>query len=166
MNALSRFALASLVLLPITSQALPLNDDFSLDMSLTAVSDYRSRGISQTLGDPALQFGATLQHSSGLYLGAWTSNVDFGYDYKTRQEVEYYAGYFWQASDAISLDLGYVKYDYPKEGQFNLSEVYAILDLYGVKVGPITPTTRPMCLAKTRTPCMPTWATPWCCRPS
>lgn len=135
MNALSRFALASLVLMPITSQALPLNDDFSLDMSLTAASDYRSRGISQTLGDPALQFGATLQHSSGLYLGAWTSNVDFGYDYKTRQEVEYYAGYFWQATEAISLDLGYIKYDYPKEGQFNLSEVYAILDLYGVKVG-------------------------------
>ncbi|MNO03014.1 putative bacterial protein [compost metagenome] len=71
--------------MPITSQALPLSDDFSLDMSLTAASDYRSRGISQTLGDPALQFGATLQHSSGLYLGAWTSNVDFGYDYKTRQ---------------------------------------------------------------------------------
>ena len=135
MNARSVFALASLVLAPLTTHALTLNDDFSLDMSLGVFSDYRTRGISQTLGDPAAQASATLVHSSGLYMGAWTSNVDFGGEFKTRQELEYYAGYYWQATEAISLDLGYIKYDYPKEGQFNLSEVYAVLDLYGVKLG-------------------------------
>lgn len=135
MNARSVFALASLVLAPLTTHALTLNDDFSLDMSLGVFSDYRTRGISQTLGDPAAQASATLVHSSGLYMGAWTSNVDFGGEFKTRQELEYYAGYYWQATEAISLDLGYIKYDYPKEGQFNLSEVYAILDVYGVKLG-------------------------------
>ncbi|WP_448724673.1 TorF family putative porin [Pseudomonas farris] len=135
MNVRSALTLASLVLAPLTSQALTLNDNFSLDMTLGVVSDYRTRGISQTLGDPAVQAGATLVHSSGLYIGAWTSNVDFGGPYKTRQELEYYAGYYWQATEAISLDLGYLKYDYPKEGQFNMSEVYAILDVYGVKLG-------------------------------
>ncbi|MBD9561641.1 TorF family putative porin [Pseudomonas sp. NPDC086112] len=135
MNVRSALTLAGLVLAPLTSQALTLNDDFSLDMTLGVVSDYRTRGISQTLGDPAVQAGATLVHSSGLYVGAWTSNVDFGGPYKTRQELEYYAGYYWQATEAISLDLGYLKYDYPKEGQFNMSEVYAILDVYGVKLG-------------------------------
>jgi uncharacterized protein (TIGR02001 family) len=135
MNARSVFALASLVLAPLTTHALTLNDDFNLDMSLGIYSDYRTRGISQTLGDPAAQASATLVHSSGLYMGAWTSNVDFGGEFKTRQELEYYAGYYWQATEAISLDLGYIKYDYPKEGQFNLSEVYAVLDLYGVKLG-------------------------------
>lgn len=135
MNPRAIFTLATLVLAPLTTQALPLNDDFSLDMSLAAVSDYRTRGISQTLGDPAVQASATLVHSSGLYIGAWTSNVDFGGEFKTRQELEYYAGYYWQATDAISLDLGYIKYSYPKESQFNLSEVYAILDVYGVKLG-------------------------------
>jgi uncharacterized protein (TIGR02001 family) len=135
MNVRSALTLASLVLAPLTSQALTLNDNFSLDMTLGVVSDYRTRGISQTLGDPAVQAGATLVHSSGLYIGAWTSNVDFGGPYKTRQELEYYAGYYWQATEAISLDLGYIKYDYPKEGQFNMSEVYAILDVYGVKLG-------------------------------
>lgn len=135
MNVRSALTLASLVLAPLTSQALTLNDNFSLDMTLGVVSDYRTRGISQTLGDPAVQAGATLVHSSGLYVGAWTSNVDFGGPYKTRQELEYYAGYYWQATEAISLDLGYLKYDYPKEGQFNMSEVYAILDVYGVKLG-------------------------------
>ncbi|WP_237886480.1 TorF family putative porin [Pseudomonas sp. PGPR40] len=135
MNVRSALTLASLVLAPLTSQALTLNDNFSLDMTLGVVSDYRTRGISQTLGDPAVQAGATLVHSSGLYIGAWTSNVDFGGPYKTRQELDYYAGYYWQATEAISLDLGYLKYDYPKEGQFNMSEVYAILDVYGVKLG-------------------------------
>ena len=135
MKAFSVLTLVGCVLAPLTSQAVTLNDDFNLDMIATATSDYRSRGISQSLGDPAAQFGATLTHSSGLYIGAWISSVDFGDDFKTRQELEYYAGYFWQASDAISLDLGYIKYDYPKEAQFDLSEVYAILDLYGVKLG-------------------------------
>jgi uncharacterized protein (TIGR02001 family) len=135
MNARSVLTLATLVLAPLTTQALTLNDDFNLDMTLGVFSDYRSRGISQTLGDPAAQAGATLVHSSGLYVGAWTSNVDFGGEFKTRQELEYYAGYYWQATEAISLDLGYIKYDYPKEGQFNMSEVYAILDVYGVKLG-------------------------------
>ncbi|WP_460145387.1 TorF family putative porin [Pseudomonas sp. S2_A02] len=135
MNVRSALTLASLVLAPLTSHALTLDDNFSLDMTLGVVSDYRTRGISQTLGDPAVQAGATLVHSSGLYIGAWTSNVDFGGPYKTRQELDYYAGYYWQATEAISLDLGYLKYDYPKEGQFNMSEVYAILDVYGVKLG-------------------------------
>ncbi|MDD2047481.1 TorF family putative porin [Pseudomonas putida] len=135
MNARAIFSLASLLLTPLSSQALTLSEDFSLEVELTAASDYRSRGVSQTLGDPALQAGATLIHSSGLYLGSWTSNVDFGDDFKTRQELEYYAGWYWQATDAVSLDLGYVKYDYPKEGQFNMSEVYAILDVYGVQLG-------------------------------
>ncbi|TDF81883.1 TorF family putative porin [Pseudomonas sp. H9] len=135
MNARAMYTFASLLLAPMTSQALTVSDDFSLEVDLAAVSDYRSRGISQTLGDPALQAGATLMHSSGLYLGAWTSNVDFGFDFKTRQEVDYYAGWYWQASDAIGLDLGYIKYSYPKEGQFNLSEVYAVLDVYGVQLG-------------------------------
>lgn len=136
MNARAICTLASLLLAPMTSQALPLGDDFTLELELGIVSDYRSRGISQTQGDPAVQGGATLIHNnSGLYLGSWTSNVDFGYGSKTRQELEYYAGWFWQATDSIALDLGYIKYDYPKEGQFNSSEVYAIVDVYGVKLG-------------------------------
>ena len=135
MKAFTLFALGSLSLLPLCSQAVPLNDDFSLLLDVTLASDYRTRGISQTQNDPALQAGATLQHSSGLYLGAWTSNVDFGYGLKSRQEGDDFAGWFWEATDAINLDLGYLKYSYPKESQFNQSEVYGILSVYGVKLG-------------------------------
>ena len=135
MKAFTLFALGSLSLLPLSSQAVPLNDDFSLLMDVTLASDYRTRGISQTQNDPALQGSVTLAHSSGLYLGAWSSNVDFGGGLKTRQEVDYYAGWLWQATDDVSLDVGYLKYSYPKESQFNQSEVYGIFSVYGVKLG-------------------------------
>ncbi len=125
--------LAGLALAPLSSQAVEINDDFFVQIDLNLASDYRTRGISQTQGDPTAQAGATLGHSSGLYAGLWTSNVDFGYGLKTRQEVDYYAGWYWQASEAVSLDLGYIKYAYPKESQFNQSEAYAILNAYGVK---------------------------------
>lgn len=115
--------------------AVELNQDFALQIDATLASDYRTRGISQTQNDPAAQLGLTLQHSSGLYLGAWTSNVDYGYDFKTRQELDYYAGWYWQANDDIALDLGYIKYSYPKESQFNQSDVYAILHAYGFELG-------------------------------
>ncbi|MCO6058641.1 TorF family putative porin [Pseudomonas sp. MOB-449] len=129
-----RITLLALTLAPLACQAVQLNDDFSVQVDLAVLSDYRTRGISQTQNDPAAQAGATLIHSSGLYAGAWTSNVDYGFDLKTRQEVDYYAGWYWQATDEVNLDLGYIKYSYPKESQFNQSEVYAILGAYGFKL--------------------------------
>lgn len=138
MRAAFRFALAGLALLPLASaQAIDLNEQFSLIVTPTLVSDYRSSGISQTMGDPAAQLDIMLSHASGLYAGVWTSNVEFGYDwendddYGTRQEVDYYAGYYWQISDAISLDTYFNHYTYPGEGQFNGSDFYATLDAYG-----------------------------------
>ncbi|BAN47599.1 TorF family putative porin [Metapseudomonas resinovorans] len=130
-----RITLLALTLAPLACQAVQLTDDFALMVDLNLASDYRTRGISQTQNDPAAQAGATLAHSSGLYAGAWTSNVDFGFGLKTRQEVDYYAGWYWQATDAVSLDLGYIKYTYPRESQFNMSEAYALLNAYGFKLG-------------------------------
>jgi len=115
--------------------AVQLNDDFTLTMTTGLFSDYWSRGMSQTKGDPALQASATLVHSSGLYAGIWSSNVDFGNNSKTRQEIDYYAGYFWQATDNISLDVAYYKYEYPKQSLSNYSEYYAKLTAYGFNVG-------------------------------
>ena len=131
MKALPLFALVSLSSLPLSSHAIPFNDDFALLVDINLATDYRTRGISQTQNDPALQAGLTLAHSSGLYLGAWSSNVDYGGGLKTRQEVDYYGGWLWQATEDVSLDLGYIKYAYPKESQFNQSEVYGIIGAYG-----------------------------------
>lgn len=127
--------LLGLLLTPLACQAVQLNDSLAVQLDLSLVSDYRSRGISQTQNNPAIQAGATLQHASGLYIGTWTSNVDFGYDSRTRQEVDYFAGWYWEASEAVNLDLGYLKYSYPKQNEYNQSEVYAALSVYGVKLG-------------------------------
>ncbi|MFJ2364573.1 TorF family putative porin [Pseudomonas sp. NPDC087697] len=135
MNRFALLALGCFSLAPLTSHAVAINDELAVQLDLSLASDYRSRGISQTKNDPAAQFGATLQHISGLYLGVWTSNVDFGFGLKTRQEVEYYAGWLWQITEPVSLDLGYIKYAYPNESQFNQSEVYAILNAYGFILG-------------------------------
>lgn len=59
----------------------------------------------------------------------------FGHGSKARQEIDYYVGYFWQATDDISLDLAYYEYEYPKESSLNYSEYYSKLTAYGFNVG-------------------------------
>ena len=136
MNAASVFMLAGLALSPLLSaQAVELNDQFSLLITPTLVSDYRANGLSQTKGDPAAQLAVTLSHASGLYAGIWTSNVNFGYGSKARQEIEYYAGYAWLISDNIRLDTFYTRYEYPRESGYNQSDIQATLDIYGVFLG-------------------------------
>lgn len=144
MNAASVFMLAGLALSPLLSaQAVELNDQFSLLITPTLVSDYRANGLSQTKGDPAAQLAVTLSHASGLYAGIWTSNVNFGYGSKARQEIEYYAGYAWQINDNISLDTFYTRYEYPRESGYNQSDVQTVLDVYGVLLGAnMSPTCR------------------------
>lgn len=122
-------------LLAPASQAIELNQDFALELNAGLYSDYRTRGISQTQNDPALQGSATLLHGSGLYAGIWASNVDFGYDTRTRQELDYYAGYYWQLNDDIALDLSYIDYVYPRQSEFNYGEYHAELNAYGAFLG-------------------------------
>ncbi|MEO4047341.1 TorF family putative porin [Pseudomonas sp. CAU 1711] len=123
------------------AQAIELNDQFTLAITPALYSDYRNNGISQTLGDPAAQLDLMLSHASGLYAGIWTSNVEYGYDWQndddfgTRQEIDYYLGYYWQITDAISLDTYYNRYTYPGESQFNGSDIYLTLEAYGFFVG-------------------------------
>ncbi|WP_350616110.1 TorF family putative porin [Pseudomonas sp. HY7a-MNA-CIBAN-0227] len=136
MKALSIFMLAGLALTPlISAQALELNDNFELIITPALTTDYRVSGLSQTLGDPAAQLAVTLSHSSGLYAGIWTSNVNFGYGSKARQEIDYFAGYFWQINDNISLDTFYTQYEFPRESGYNQSDIRTLLDVYGVLLG-------------------------------
>lgn len=135
MKTRTLLALAGLTLMPFGAQAIELNEQFNLAITPTIVSDYRASGISQSLGDPAAQLNVVLNHISGLYAGVWTSSVDFGNDLDTRQELEYYAGYYWQINDNISLDTFYTQYEYPRDSQFNMSDVQSTLDVYGVLLG-------------------------------
>jgi uncharacterized protein (TIGR02001 family) len=61
--------------------------------TVTAVSDYDFRGITQTAQDPALQGSIDYAHDSGFYIGAWASNVDFGDCCDENIEVDLYTGF-------------------------------------------------------------------------
>jgi uncharacterized protein (TIGR02001 family) len=85
---------------------------FSVD--LRAVSDYEFRGISLSARDPALQ--GSLDYTfgdSGFSAGVWASNLDFGSDYDTDVEVDYYADYERALNDTFSLYAGIALYTYP-----------------------------------------------------
>ncbi|MDZ3992586.1 TorF family putative porin [Pseudomonas sp. Teo4] len=133
------FKMASIILAAVApwseGNAIELSKDFTLAVDAGLYSQYWSRGMSQTLGDPAIQGAVTLIHSSGLYAGVWSSNVDFGHGSKARQEIDYYLGYSWQIADKVTLDLTYLEYEYPKQGDLNYSEYYAKLNAYGFIAG-------------------------------
>src|SRR5207237_9595771 len=59
----------------------------------TLITDYRFRGISQTLGKPAFQGGFDYAHASGFYLGNWNSNVSEAAGYPGGNlEMDFYGG--------------------------------------------------------------------------
>jgi len=84
-----------------------------LSANAGAVSDYRFRGISQTFGKPAAQFGVDYAHSSGLYVGNWNSNINEGAGYPSSHwETDFYGGYKTTLGN-IGLDVGAIYYGYP-----------------------------------------------------
>lgn len=78
------------------------------------VTDYRFRGVSLSGGDPALQGGFTVTHESGFYVGTWGSSLnDGGSGVYGDLEVDLFAGWAGSLSDAVSLDVGLLRYNYP-----------------------------------------------------
>jgi uncharacterized protein (TIGR02001 family) len=85
----------------------------SLTANITLTSSYRSRGIDQTYGKPALQGGFDYAHASGLYLGNWNSNVSSGAGFPDGNlEMDFYGGYKTGFGD-FALDVGGALYYYP-----------------------------------------------------
>ena len=91
--------------------------DYTLAYSAGVVSDYRFRGISQTSFKPALQLTADFVHKSGLYLGAFGSNVswikDFNQSTKGSYEVDLYGGFKGNITGDLGFDVGLITYIYP-----------------------------------------------------
>ncbi len=107
--------------------ALPYDLTFSGSAAVT--TDYRFRGITQTLSDPAVQAGFTLGHASGFYFGLWGSNVDFG-DGSPHLELDPSLGYATTLDNFSSkpvLDVGMLYYNYPSESDLNWLELYGKL---------------------------------------
>ena len=91
--------------------------DYTLAYNVGVVTDYRFRGLSQTSLKPAVQLGADFTHKSGLYLGAFGSNVswikDFNQSTKGSYEVDLYGGFKGNITKEIGFDVGLIAYTYP-----------------------------------------------------
>jgi len=106
-----------------------------------ATSDYRFRGISQSRRNPAVSAGVDYSNTpTGLYVGAWTSNIswvkDLGGD--GSMEIDIYGGKRGEAA-GVAYDVGFIHYNYPGNKlsavsglvNANTTEAYAQLG-YGV----------------------------------
>lgn len=104
--------------------------EVSANVALT--SDYKFRGISQSDTSPAIQGGFDLEFENGLYVGTWASNVDFA----NSLELDYYGGYATDINDDVSIDVGYLYYDYPGSPDADdYAEVYASVGFKDLTVG-------------------------------
>lgn len=76
-------------------------------------TEYRFRGVNLSDGEFAVQGGFDVNHSSGIYVGTWASNLDeqtvgFG-----STELDLYGGWSGDLSDGVSADVGVLYYMYP-----------------------------------------------------
>ncbi|WP_439552462.1 TorF family putative porin [Falsiroseomonas sp.] len=102
-----------IALAPQASQAQQTIDSLGVTVTTTPAitSDYMFRGLSQTRNRPAAQLTLDVEHESGVYVGAFLSNVAFA-GTNARQEVDLMAGYRFAIGD-LKLDLGATYYAYP-----------------------------------------------------
>ena len=102
-----------------------------------AYSEYEYRGISQTSEKPALQLNLDYAHASGFYVGTFVSNIKWlkdtagagGFSTRNKVEVDIYAGFKKEVAKDLTLDVGYLRYEYPQSSVFNpkpnTDELYA-----------------------------------------
>jgi uncharacterized protein (TIGR02001 family) len=100
--------------------------DFTVTGNVALVTDYRFRGVSLSGGDPAIQGGITLNHSSGFYIGAWSSSLAHTPVYGD-QELDLFGGWTGEVASGLTVDAGLLYYVYPSGhvGDANYWEPYA-----------------------------------------
>lgn len=87
--------------------------DLTVTANVSLVTDYYFRGLTQTWHKPAIQGGADLSHSSGVYAGIWSSNVSNHQYLGGSQEIDYYFGYNGKINDDAGYTVGFYGYYYP-----------------------------------------------------
>lgn len=115
--------------------------------NVSLVSDYRFRGISQTMRHPAIQGGFDYAHKNGIYLGTWASNVDGTTNFYNNASMEwdFYGGYKFKPFPCSAPDFGYnagaICYYYPggqaqnpSSTPYNTAEFYLELSFKNLSV--------------------------------
>jgi uncharacterized protein (TIGR02001 family) len=110
-------ALGAVLALPVMAEEVPAAGS-PVTYNFGFVSDYVVRGLTQTVHNPALQGGADYVHTSGVYVGAWASNVRWIKESgalttgDASVELDTYLGYRDFIVNDWSYDLGYIRYNY------------------------------------------------------
>jgi len=103
-------------------------DELSFSANVGLYSDYIFRGYTQTKHEPAIQGGFDVEHSSGLYMGTWASNVKWttegGYMDDNDLEIDVYGGFAFSAGP-VDLDVGVLQFLYPGENTLGAAEADA-----------------------------------------
>jgi uncharacterized protein (TIGR02001 family) len=122
LSVLSALTLPNLVMAeetvaPATEAAKPAEakSAWSATTNIGFVTDYYTRGISQSWHKPALQGGIDLAHSSGFFVGVWGSNVSPNTFPDASVELDAYFGYNGQISaiEGLGYSVGAIGYFYP-----------------------------------------------------
>lgn len=112
---------------------------------ISIYSEYEYRGISQTAEKPAAQFNLDFTHTSGFYAGLFVTNINWlkeaakaqGFSTNAKVEVDLFAGYKFEVVKDVTLDVGYLRYEYPSSKAFSISpntdEIYI-----GIASGPFS----------------------------
>lgn len=96
---------------------------------ISLYSEYEYRGISQTAEKPALQFNLDYTHTSGFYLGTFVTNIKWlkeaaksgGFSTNANIEWDLFGGYKFEIVKDVTVDVGYLRYEYPSSKTFNPS---------------------------------------------
>ena len=89
--------------------------DWSMTRNLTFVSDYYSRGFSQSWHKPAVQAGIDIAHANGFYAGIWGSSISPQTYVDSTTEIDIYGGYngTFAAVEKLGWSAGIIGYLYP-----------------------------------------------------
>jgi uncharacterized protein (TIGR02001 family) len=90
--------------------------------NLIFVTDYISRGLTQTERSPALQADLIYNLPYNFHLNFFASNVHFS-ESSTRIELDTGIGYTLPLNNDNELNLIYLRYTYPKDRSFNYNEL-------------------------------------------
>ena len=103
----------------------------AVEANIGFTTDYIWRGNSQTNGDPTLQGGVDYSNESGVYIGAWASDVKWTDGY----ELDVYGGYAGETADGIGYDLGFIHYAYPDATDLDFTEIAGSLTVGAITAG-------------------------------
>ena len=122
MNKLSKILPSAAIFATAFSTAIAQEEEsFPIEGNIGVTSNYLFRGVTQTGDGAAVQGGLDYAHDSGLYVGTWTSNVNFA----GGTELDVYGGFGGETDGGFGYDVGLIGYLYPEaDGDANFAEVY------------------------------------------